>query len=51
MLFWQEGLGPAVAHGVASGPCVVKPTSRGAVTLRTANPHSNPRIIRQLPDD
>jgi choline dehydrogenase-like flavoprotein len=44
-LFWQEGLGPAVEHGVAFGPGVVKPTSRGSVTLRTANPHSKPRII------
>jgi choline dehydrogenase-like flavoprotein len=44
-LFWQEGLGPAVEHGVAFGPGVVKPTSRGSVTLRTANPQSKPRII------
>jgi choline dehydrogenase-like flavoprotein len=44
-LFYHEGLGPAVEHGVAFGPGVVKPTSRGSVSLRTANPHSKPRIV------
>lgn len=44
VLFWQEGLGPAVEHGVAFGPGVVKPTSRGAVTLRTPSPYVKPRI-------
>jgi choline dehydrogenase-like flavoprotein len=45
VLFWQEGLGPPVEHGVAFGPGVVKPTSRGAVTLRTPSPYSKPRIL------
>ena len=44
-LFWQEGLGPATEHGMAFGPGVVKPTSRGAVGLRTASPYSKPRIV------
>jgi choline dehydrogenase len=44
-LFYQEGLAPAVEHGIAFGPGVVKPTSRGSVTLRTANPYSKPRIL------
>ena len=41
----EEGLGPAVEHGIAFGPGVVKPTSRGSVTLRTPNPYSKPRIL------
>ncbi|MEA2168845.1 MAG: choline dehydrogenase [Solirubrobacteraceae bacterium] len=44
VLFYEEGLGAPVEHGVAFGPGVVKPTSRGAVTLRTPNPYSKPRI-------
>jgi choline dehydrogenase len=43
-LFYEEGLGALVEHGVAFGPGVVKPTSRGSVMLRTANPYSKPRI-------
>jgi choline dehydrogenase len=44
VLFHEEGLGAATEHGVAFGPGVVKPTSRGAVTLRTASPYVKPRI-------
>jgi len=44
VLFWQEGLGAAVEHGVAFGPGVVKPTSRGSVALRTPSPYVKPRI-------
>jgi len=44
VLFHQEGLGAPIAHGFAVGPCVLKPTSRGSVTLRTPNPASAPRI-------
>lgn len=43
-LFYQEALGPLVAHGFAIGPCVIKPTSRGSLTLRTADPDTAPRI-------
>jgi choline dehydrogenase-like flavoprotein len=45
VLFYEEGLGAAVEHGVAFGPGVVKPTSRGSLTLRTANPYVKPRIV------
>jgi len=45
VLFIEEGLGAALEHGVGFGPGVVKPTSRGSVTLRTANPFSKPRIL------
>ncbi|MFL6089635.1 MAG: GMC family oxidoreductase [Aeromicrobium sp.] len=44
VLFYAEGMGPAVAHGFAQGPCVVKPTSRGSLSLRTADPRTAPRI-------
>jgi choline dehydrogenase-like flavoprotein len=44
VLFYDEGLGAPVAHGFAIGPCVLKPTSRGAVTLRSAAPDTAPRI-------
>ena len=44
VLFHEEGLGAAVEHGMAFGPGVVKPTSRGSVTLRTASPYVKPRI-------
>ena len=45
VLFYEEGLGPTVEHGIAFGPGVVKPTSRGAITLRTPSPYSKPRIL------
>jgi choline dehydrogenase-like flavoprotein len=45
VLFYNEGTGPAVAHGLAQGPCVLKPTSRGSVSLRTADPATAPRIL------
>ncbi|HME46568.1 GMC family oxidoreductase [Mycobacterium sp.] len=44
VLFYDEGLGATVSHGFAFGPCVVKPTSRGALTLRSAAPDTAPRI-------
>ena len=45
VLFFDEGLGAATEHGYAFGPCVLKPTSRGRVTLRTALPDNKPRIV------
>ncbi|MEV6352827.1 GMC family oxidoreductase [Streptomyces hydrogenans] len=47
VLFHQEGLGAPVAHGFSFGPCVLAPTSRGAVTLRSARPDAAPRIVHQ----
>jgi choline dehydrogenase len=44
-LFYAEGMGPLMAHGFALGPCVLKPTSQGAVTLRSAAPDTAPRIL------
>jgi choline dehydrogenase-like flavoprotein len=45
VLFLGEGLAAPHAHGYAFGPTVIKPTSRGRVTLRTAHPDSKPRIL------
>ncbi|MFD9719295.1 GMC family oxidoreductase [Streptomyces sp. NPDC059076] len=44
VLFHEEGLGPVTEHGFAFGPCVLAPTSRGRVTLRSARPDAAPRI-------
>ncbi|MPY80624.1 MAG: alpha/beta fold hydrolase [Actinophytocola sp.] len=45
VLFHQEGLGAPTEHGFAFGPCVLAPTSRGAVTLRSPLPDAAPRIL------
>jgi len=45
VLFYDEGLGAPVEHGFAFGPGVVKPTSRGHVTLRTPSPYVKPRVL------
>ena len=41
----EEALARATTHGVAFGPCVLKPTSRGKLSLRTADPGSKPRVL------
>ncbi|MFX0578231.1 GMC family oxidoreductase [Nocardia nepalensis] len=43
-LFYEEGMGPLTAHGFGFGPCLISPTSRGEVTLRSAAPQAAPRI-------
>ncbi|MBA8826127.1 choline dehydrogenase-like flavoprotein [Saccharopolyspora lacisalsi] len=45
VLFHQEGLGAPTEHGLAFGPCVLAPTSRGQVALRSARPDAAPRIV------
>ena len=45
VLFYDEGLAVPPDHGFAFGPCVLKPTSRGQVTLRTSNPQSKVRVV------
>jgi choline dehydrogenase-like flavoprotein len=44
-LIGEEGLAGATTHGVVFGPCVLKPTSRGKLSLRFADPSSKPRIL------
>ncbi len=41
----DHGLSRPTAHAVSFAPCVLKPTSRGKLSLRTANPASKPRIV------
>jgi choline dehydrogenase len=45
LTFDGDGLTPATTHGVTFGSCLLKPTSRGKLSLRTANPASKPRIL------
>ena len=40
----EECLGVPTAHAVSWSPCVLKPASRGKLSLRNANPHSKPRV-------
>jgi choline dehydrogenase len=44
VMFYEEGMGVPTAHAFGFGPCVLKPSSRGRLTLRSANPQSKPRI-------
>jgi choline dehydrogenase len=41
----EDEFGRATTRGVAFGPCVLKPTSRGKLSLRTADPGTKPRIL------
>ena len=43
--FFDEGLTVPPDNGVAFGPVIVKPTSRGKVMLRTPMPDSKPRVL------
>jgi choline dehydrogenase-like flavoprotein len=45
MLLHEEFLGVPFDDAYTFGPAVVKPTSRGQVTLRSPVPHARPRII------
>jgi len=40
--------GIASVDGYSFGPCVLKPTSRGRVSLRSANPDDKPRIVHNF---
>jgi choline dehydrogenase len=44
-IFYDEGLAAPFDHGYAFGPCVLKPTSRGKVSLRGLMPDAKPRIL------
>jgi choline dehydrogenase len=44
-LLGEEGLASPTRHGIAFGPCMLKPTSRGKLSLRTVDPGSKPRIF------
>ena len=51
--FFEEGIGdPYHRHAVAMGPILVKPRSRGSITLKSADPMDKPVIDpRYLTDD
>lgn len=43
--YFDEGIGdPYVGHAVVMGPILLKPQSRGSITLRTADPYDKPLI-------
>ena len=42
--FFDEGLGDPYGHAVVTGPILLKPYSRGAITLRSAEPTAKPVI-------
>jgi choline dehydrogenase len=44
-LFYDEGLTAPHDHGYCFGPVVIKPASRGRVTLRTPRPDSKPVVL------
>jgi choline dehydrogenase len=48
VMFVDEGLTAPYDHGISFGPCVLKPTSRGSVALRSARPDAKPRIRGNL---
>jgi choline dehydrogenase len=47
-LFYDEGLTAPHDHGYCFGPVVIKPTSRGRVTLRAPLPDSKPCIVNNF---
>ncbi len=52
--FQSEGLVPGDGHGFALGACVLKPKSRGFVTLGSPDPTAKPLIVHNYlehPDD
>ena len=42
--FYDEGIGEAYGHGIATGPVLLKPRSSGTVRLRSADPAVKPVI-------
>lgn len=41
----DHGFGQATDHGLNFGPTLIKPRSRGRITLRSADPRESPRIV------
>ncbi|TCL75990.1 GMC family oxidoreductase N-terminal domain-containing protein [Rhizobium sp. BK251] len=48
VMFVEEALTAPYDHGFGLGPTLIKPTSRGKVTLRSARPDAKPRIFCNL---
>jgi choline dehydrogenase-like flavoprotein len=49
-MFFDQGLTPPLDDAYTFGPVVIKPTSRGKVSLRAPVPDAKPRGAAQLPD-
>jgi choline dehydrogenase-like flavoprotein len=45
VMFFDEGLTPPLDHAYTFGPVVIKPTSRGRVSLRAGLPDAKPRVL------
>ncbi|MBR0908296.1 GMC family oxidoreductase [Bradyrhizobium japonicum] len=48
IMYYDQGLSAPFDHAYSFGPNVLKPTSRGKVTLRSARPDAKPRILSNL---
>lgn len=44
VMFVECALGESVEHGISFGPCVLRPASRGEVSLASDDPTAKPRI-------
>lgn len=51
VMFAEQGQVMPADHALASGPCLLKPGSRGSVMLRSADPTSKPKILHNYYDD
>jgi choline dehydrogenase len=54
VMFVDCALGVPTGHGISFGPCVLRPRSRGDVTLASSDPTAKPRIRNRYysdPDD
>lgn len=49
--FIDGALGVPPGHGISFGPCVLRPASRGEVTLASDDPTAKPRIRHRYYDD
>jgi choline dehydrogenase len=49
--FFDEGIGHPCGHGAVMGPILLKPYSRGTITLRSADPTAKPVIDPQYLTD
>jgi choline dehydrogenase-like flavoprotein len=49
-LFYDSGLGAQTGVGMGIGPCVLHPTSKGTVSLRSSRPDAKPRIVHNYLD-
>ena len=46
--YWEHGFRKTGAPALSIGPCLISPTSRGSVRLRSADPTDHPRIVNNM---